>query len=106
MSSIPALGTNESAARPHHEISDVCPLCDQPIAAEQRAEIWERITMRRRREDAARATDEKRRTAEAVKSATAEQGKTHAEQINQLREELRAKEEQAKAREGQARQLG
>jgi hypothetical protein len=106
MSSIPALGTNDSAAHPHHEMSDVCPLCDQPIAAEQRAEIWERITMRRRREDASRAAEEKKRTAEAVKSATAEQGRTHAELTNQLREELRAKEEQAKAREEQARQQG
>jgi hypothetical protein len=106
MSSIPALGTNDPQARQHHEISDVCPLCDQPIAAEQRAEIWERITSRRRQQDAARATEEKRRIAEAVRSATAEQGKAHNEQIFQLREDLRVKEEQAKAREEQARQQG
>jgi hypothetical protein len=103
MSSIPTLGSAESTLH-QHNLSDICPLCEQPIAAEQRAEVWERIRARRRREEVARATEEKRRTAEAVKKATAEQIRLHDEQVVQLRGQLLAKEEQAKAREEQARQ--
>lgn len=103
MSSIPTLDSAESTLH-QHNLSDICPLCEQPIAAEQRAEVWERITARRRREEGARAVEEKRRTAEAVKRATAEHIRLHDEQIVQLRGQLLAKEEQAKVREEQARQ--
>src|SRR5438128_31861 len=103
MSFVPAIGSKESALH-QHDLSDICPLCEQPIAAEQRIEIWERITARQHQEQSARALEDKRRTAEAVKNAMAQQGKVHADQINILREELRAKEELAKTREAHARQ--
>jgi hypothetical protein len=106
MSSIPSLSVTDSPHHRQHEMSDFCPLCEQPIAAEQRAEIWDRISSRRAAEEATRVTDEKRRTAEAVRTAIAEQGKAHAEEVSRLAEELRTKEEETKTREDQARQLG
>lgn len=103
MSSFPPIHSAKSALR-HHDISDFCPLCEQPIAAEQRAEVWQRITSRRRQEEVARAAEEKQRKAEAITRAIAEQSKAHEQQMIQIRDQLLAKEAQAKAREEQARQ--
>jgi hypothetical protein len=93
-----------ASAKQQHDFADSCPLCEQPIAAEQRAEIWERITARRREQELARAVDEKRQIAEAVKAATAEQGRAHAEAVNQLQQQLLSKDEQARKREHHVRQ--
>jgi len=103
MSSIPHL-VRKNDGRLQQEAADTCPLCEQPIAAEQRAEIWGRISARRHEQETARDAEVKRQIGEAVKSATAAQTQEHAAVIIQFQEQLRDKDVQSKKREQEVRQ--
>lgn len=104
MSTAPHLVSQQDPAHPH--TGDVCPLCEQPIAAEQRAEVWERIKAHQQVQEIAQAAELNRQVAAAVKTTTATLAQSHAEAIGVLQKQLaearqaRTKDiEQAVARE-------
>lgn len=103
MSSVPHL-VPKLDGNHRHETADVCPLCEQPIAAEQRAQIWERIRTRQSEQETARAAELKRQIAEALKAVTAAHARANAETLRTFQQQLRAKDEQAKKREQEVRQ--
>lgn len=101
MSSIPQLAPKKSDH--FHAESDTCPTCEQPIAAEQRAQVWKKIRLKQREEQAARDVELRRVVAEAVKSATDLQGQQHVLALGRLQKQLVDKDEEAKKREQAAR---
>lgn len=86
--------TSKSREHSHPEI-ETCPLCEQPIAAEQRAEISARIKLRQQEEEAARTAELGRQVDRAVKAATASQAQKHDQVLEQLKAQLQKKDEDA-----------